>query len=97
MLHTINKSPFTSSALSDCLRICSADAAIILIEDGVYAVLIDSESAHQLTSICSHVYALAADVAARGLNDRVAPGIELVDYGMFVELCCIHTTIQSWY
>jgi tRNA 2-thiouridine synthesizing protein B len=97
LLHTINKSPFSNSALSDCLRLCSNDATIVLIEDGVYAALADAQWIEQITARRSNIYALAPDLAARGLSDRIASAVNVIDYAGFVELCCAHTTIQSWY
>ena len=97
MLHTINKAPHGHSCLRECLRVCGRDAAIVLIEDGVYAALADSESLRQLTRSAGAIYALAPDVAARGLEDRVAPSVRQIDYAGFVQLCCEHSTIQSWY
>lgn len=97
LLHTINKSPFSHNALSECLRLCTDDAAIVLIEDGVYAALADAEWIEQITARCCKIYALAPDIAARGLDDRIAAIVNIIDYADWVELCCTHTTIQSWY
>ena len=38
-LHTVNKSPYSSTALASCLAHLTGDAAILLIEDGVYGAL----------------------------------------------------------
>jgi len=37
MLHIVNKSPFENSSLDSCLRVAAKGAALLLIEDGVYA------------------------------------------------------------
>ena len=42
------------------------------------------------------VYVLAPDLEARGVAARVIEGIELVDYGGFVELACGQPNCQSW-
>lgn len=97
MLHTINKSPYSHSCLSECLRVCSADDAIILIEDGVYAALNDSEYAARLFAHKAAIYVLQPDALARGIADRIATGIGAIDYAGFVQLCCDHSPIQSWY
>ena len=39
MLHTINKSPFEKNSLQTCLRVAPDKSNILLIEDGVYAAL----------------------------------------------------------
>ena len=96
MLHTINKSPHSHSALADCLRVCGEHGVILLIEDGVYAALTGNVWLKAL-SAAGAVYALAPDVAARGLENRIAEGIQLVDYDGFVRLCCEHPSMQSWY
>jgi tRNA 2-thiouridine synthesizing protein B len=97
MLHTVNKSPYSHQTLSECLRVCGKNAAILLIEDAVYAALAQSSWAQQLNAGSQRVYALAPDVAARGLDGRIDADIQLVDYAGFVQLCCEHTTIHSWY
>lgn len=97
MLHTINKSPYSHQCLADCLRVCSEDDVVLLIEDGVYAALAHSESIKSLLAKVSAVYALQADIAARGLSDRIATEIETVDYTGFVQLCADQPKILAWY
>ncbi len=97
MVHIINKSSFSHSALRDCLRICDRGAAIVLIEDGVYAAAAGAEWAKILVARCEHIYALTPDIAARGLSSSIAREIQSIDYADFVQLCCEHATIQSWY
>lgn len=97
MLHTINKSPYTHSCLAECLRVCSADDVILLIEDGVYAALDGGEWTNTLRAKTSVVYVLQPDVAARGLTDRIAPHIKSVDYAGFVQLCIEQPNMIAWY
>ena len=98
MLHIVNKSPFTANSLDTCLRVARAGSVILLIEDGVYA-------AQRGTSVSDHVaaalgentvYALEGDVQARGVADKLLEGIQLVDYGGFVDLVAGHDRVQSW-
>jgi len=96
MLHTVNKSPHSHSALADCLRVCGEHGVILLIEDGVYAALAGNAWLQPLQSARA-VYALAPDVAARGLEQQIADTVQLVDYADFVRLCCEYNTMQSWY
>ncbi len=42
------------------------------------------------------VYALAPDLEARGMGDRVMEGVTTVDYGGFVDLVAEHKNCQSW-
>lgn len=97
MLHIVNRSPFASSCLADCLRICRAPAGILLIEDGVYAALADGQWLQRMQEKTPHIYVLAADVAARGLAGRIAAAASSVDYAGFVELCCEYPATHSWY
>lgn len=96
MLHTVNKSPYNHAALAECLRVCDGQAHLVLIEDGVYAALAGGEWIARLGGLAG-VYALAPDVAARGLSGRIDGAVQLIDYAGFVQLCCEHTPIQSWF
>ena len=97
MLHIVNQSPFKRSCLADCLRLCDAQATILLIEDGVYAAIADGEWTQNIFEKTKNVYVLEADVAARGLTDRIATHVIGIDYTGFVQLCCEHPSIHSWY
>lgn len=98
MLHTVNKSPFDHSAFRTCLKFAGQGSAVLLIEDGVYAAARDTAVSKQVRDALKSVsiYALAADVEARGLQDRVMDGVRLVDYGGFVDLVVEHDAVQSW-
>lgn len=98
ILHTVNKSPSQNSSLDSCLRVAHEKAGILLIEDGVYAACDTPDSLINDTTLARHkVYALAPDLKARGLLERVKPGIELVDYDGFVALTETFKSVQSWY
>lgn len=95
ILHTVNKAP-SNSSLAACLKVAAPDSAVLLIEDGVYAAL--RNAANIPDSLFQHrVYALEADVKARGLGAKLAPQIELVDYDGFVALATQYDCVQSWY
>lgn len=97
MLHIVNRSPFAHSALADCLRVCDAEAGILLIEDGVYAAVADGEWLARIRAKTPHIYVLAPDAAARGIETRLAPAATQVDYAGFVALCCDYPGTHSWY
>ena len=97
MLHTVNKSPYSHPCLTECLRVCGVDDAIVLIEDGVYAALADGEWLQTLLSKTAAIYVLQPDAAARGLVNRLAPTIHAIDYAGFVQLCVDHPKILAWY
>ena len=98
MLHTVNKSPFENKALEACLKFARKGSAVLLIEDGVYAAARNTAVSKQVEAAMKDVaiYALAPDVAARGMQNRVMDGVRLVDYGGFVDLVVEHNAVQSW-
>jgi tRNA 2-thiouridine synthesizing protein B len=98
MLHTVNKSPFEHSTLEACLKFARQGSAVLLIEDGVYAAATATAVAKQVEEALKKVsiYALAPDLEARGMQNRVIDGVRLVDYGGFVDLVVEHNAVQSW-
>lgn len=96
MLHIVNKSPDSSAALADCLRLCRKSDALLLIEDGVYAAL-PGPWLDRLLAATDRLYALTPDLAARGLTERCDSRITRIDYAGFVQLCCDHQPVQSWF
>ena len=98
MLHIVNKSPYERNALEACLRLARPGSALLLIEDGVYAATRGNAAEASLREAMARlkVYALKPDLEARGVAARVIDGIELVDYGGFVDLACGQPNCQSW-
>ena len=111
MLHLINKSPFDRNALDSCLRLAQDGGAVLFIEDGVYAAMSQAASADAVSKRMQDLkfyvlgkrmedrtfYVLGPDVSARGLDDtRLIDGIDVVDYGGFVDLVVEHDVAQSW-
>ena len=73
--------------------------AILLYEDGVYAACVGTTVTDTLkvAAIEYSVFVPGPDLAARGIApDRVIEGIEVVDYGGFVDLVEEHGPVQSW-
>jgi tRNA 2-thiouridine synthesizing protein B len=98
-LHTVNKSPFEKTSLATCLGHLGAGAAVLLLEDGVYAALTQTSVEGQVKGALDSVkvYALGPDLQARGLSEeRVIPGISVVDYAGFVDLAAEHDKVQAW-
>jgi tRNA 2-thiouridine synthesizing protein B len=97
MLHIINKSPLTNSALDSCLRVAQA-GDILLIEDAVYAATSGNVFEGKIREAMGRfkVYVLQPDLEARGLADRLIAGVTPVDYGGFVELTTTNKNCQSW-
>ena len=94
ILHLVNRSPLQSQALELCLRFASEQDCLLLLEDGVVA----AAAAHLLPQRRpGRVAALRDDVVSRGLSDRLAPGVEVVDYNEFVAMCTQCDRVQSWF
>ena len=99
MLHLINKSPFDRNALDSCLRLAKTGSSVLLLEDGVYAAMSKAASAEAVNSRMGDLtfYVLGPDVSARGLDDKpLIDGMNVVDYGGFVDLVVEHEVAQSW-
>jgi len=98
MLHIVNKSPTERNALDACLRLATKGSAVLLIEDGVYGATKGNSVEGKVQGAMANVkvYALGADLQARGMADRVLDGVTVVDYGGFVDLVAEHGNCQSW-
>ena len=96
MLHTVNKSPYAHASLESCLRFLNPGDVILLLEDAVYAAAKGTSKSALVEQALQKnaVFALQADVKARGLTELVE-GIELADYDKFVELLEKHVS-QAW-
>ncbi len=96
MLHTVNKSPFTHGNLESCLRFAGEGDVILLLEDGVFAALRDTSRSALVEEALKTlpVYAIEADVQARGL-DNLIEGVTLASYADFVKLLEAHKS-QAW-
>jgi tRNA 2-thiouridine synthesizing protein B len=97
MLHIVNRSPLERNALDSALRIAQS-GSLLLIEDAVYAATRGNAAEAKLRAAMGKlkVYALAPDLEARGVADRVIDGVTTVDYGGFVDLVASHPNCQSW-
>ena len=99
ILHTVNKSPFERNALESCLKFATEGASVLLFEDGIYAALVGTSVESQVTAALGtlKLYVLSPDLKARGFADeRVIPGIRVVDYAGFVDLTTECATVQAW-
>lgn len=99
MLHTVNKSPTERNTLDSCLGHALKGHALLLIEDGVYAVRKDTAAATKLKSRLGEVevYVLGPDLVARGIAQaEVMDGVKVVDYSGFVDLAVDKGPVHSW-
>ena len=98
MLHIVNKSPLERSTLDSCLAAAQPGAAVLLIEDGVYAATRGNAAEARLRTAQANleIYVLIPDLEARGMAQSLAEGVKPVDYAGFVELVAQHKNCQSW-
>jgi tRNA 2-thiouridine synthesizing protein B len=96
-LHTVNKSPFSSTSLNDCLGLAKSGSTVLLFEDGVYAATTGTRSADAIANADGVTFAvLGPDAMARGVEGKIADGIKVVDYDGFVDLVAEHDKVHAW-
>ena len=97
-LHTVNKSPFEKSSFDSCMEHVLEGSAVLLYEDGVYAAMKNIAAEGKVKSAQGvKFFVLGPDMKARGLTeDRVSDGIEIVDYGKFVDLAAEYDKVVAW-
>jgi tRNA 2-thiouridine synthesizing protein B len=96
-LHTVNKSPFNSETLADCLGLARSGSTVLLFEDGVYAATTGTRSAEAIANAEGVSFAvLGPDAQARGVEGKIADGIKVVDYDGFVDLVAEHDKVHAW-
>tara|TARA_R110002073_G_scaffold197776_1_gene356875 strand:- start:97 stop:387 length:291 start_codon:yes stop_codon:yes gene_type:complete len=93
-LHTLNKSP-DSNLLKSCLAVMREGDAILFIEDGIY----HCGSAEHIRWVheSNKVYGLREDIVARATLSKMHDKVEAIDTARFVELCCEHDKVVSWF
>jgi len=98
VLHIVNKSPYEKSSLASCLAHAIKGSAVLLIEDAVYAATKGNSAEADIRRATQElsVYALGPDLEARGVRASIVDGVQVVDYGGFVDLVAEHRTNQSW-
>ncbi len=98
LLHILNKSPQQSAIWQTCLKLAQPEQGILLIEDGIYLAIINTEAANQLATLANHcnIYLLWPDVIARGVSERIMTEFTAIDYVGFVDLTVAYDKVQSW-
>ena len=98
MLHIVNKSHTQTNSLQSCLRLAQAGAALLLIEDAIYAATSGGAASSRIAGAIAQlkVYALQPDVEARGMAGKLVDGVTAIDYAGFVDLVAEHRNNQSW-
>jgi sulfur relay protein TusB/DsrH len=94
MLHLIQKSPFQTQCLAECLKIASADDVFLLMLDGIYAL-----QNNEFISHFKNILILEPDLNARGLslNESIHKHIKTINYSDFVIATESHDKVISWY
>lgn len=99
MLHILRHSPHSDGRFASCLRVLAGEDGVLLTEEAVYALLLDSATAAQLSLVPAAVqfYVLEADVLARGLPlDDLPARVEVIDYQGMVAICAKFSKVVSW-
>ncbi len=98
-LHIVNKSLTMNPVLDTALRCITGRATLLLMEDGVYNLLIGSPAAHLISQQGEglSIKALAPDIRARGLEGRLIEAAEPVSDVEFVALVAEHDKTVTWF
>ena len=93
ILHKISTSPYTNSALSQCLKRISAEDGLLFIQDGVYAIK-HQDFLAKLEEL-SNLYLLSDDLKARAISAE-NPKFKQISYEQFVDLSLQYSKVLSW-
>ena len=95
MLHLVNKSPYCTCNLNTATTTMKDGDQLLLIEDAVYGAVKSGKAASLLAGL--KVSVLGPDLAARGITeDKLADGVDVIDYAGFVDLVEANDKVQSW-
>ena len=96
MLHTVNKSPFSSKSFDMFLEFVVDSEPLLLYEDGVFAVQSGTKYESEILELIktNPVYVLQADLKARSINNIIT-GVKVVNYEGFVDLV-VENKVQNW-
>jgi sulfur relay protein TusB/DsrH len=68
-------------------RLTAEKLGIVLVSNGVYhAATKENGSASALLEKSANIYALSEDLETRGLSDKVADNVKVINYGDMVDL-----------
>ena len=96
ILHIVSASPFRHDTLQRCLSLASEQDGILLIEDGVFALTNPVQHLPQPLPT-HHMFALASDLQARGIDAKTNTSITIVDYEGFVTLATQFSKTLTWF
>ncbi len=82
-----------SASLENCLRHAGAKDAVLFLQDGIYALV---SGKNKLENFHGQLFALADDLADRGLTARCPEHVQPIAVDGFVELTESHSPCVSW-
>jgi len=95
MLYTLSHSPFACDLAALLLTVRAGDD-LLLMQDGVIAGLVGTVALAQLAGAPAGLFALSADIDARGLTAHFSDKIAVIDYNEFVSLTVKHAKQMAW-
>ena len=90
ILHTVNK----ANAIDKCLDVVGEKDAVLLLEDGVYAVL--DQSTWEALPESMQFFVLSDDLLARGLSNKKPARFNATSWQDFVALTTQYDKVVSW-
>ncbi|MEM2900732.1 MAG: sulfurtransferase complex subunit TusB [Thermoplasmata archaeon] len=85
MLFIANRAPSESDIVRKISIFSEGNDALIMFEDATLGC-IDKSCVNRLLKMNVKLYALSADLEARGLLDQRCEGVDLIDYAKAIEL-----------
>jgi len=84
--------------MDTCLAYAKEGSSVLMYEDGIYGAIKGTPAAAKIAGKSGvKFYVLGPDLNARGIaDDKVADGIEIVDYAKFVSLAVENDKVQAW-
>lgn len=95
MLFTLSHS-FSHSDHNTFLTLITPNSVILLLQDGVNAAIKNSDAFLQLARTNCPIFALKADLEARGLTAFIADEVQIIDYAEFVTLTAKYYPQIAW-
>ena len=95
LLHLLNRPPASSGVAHEVLRAMGPDDRLLLMEAGVYGAV--EPHAALFSSLHGRCFALAEDLASRGLSEHCAAWITVLDMQGFVTLTEETQRTVSWF
>ncbi|AOM42042.1 sulfurtransferase complex subunit TusB [Xenorhabdus hominickii] len=95
MLYTVSRSPYQDD-FNAMLGLISDTDDVLLIQNGVLLGINENRYLIELLRTGAGIYALEADIAARGLIEQISNRVQVIDYKGFVNLTVKHKQNFAW-